>query len=262
MRNFNPYLLFFLFGFLGSCITTQELDYLQSRYKSEDTEEIIQTQKEEYRLQVDNILALNIFSRDKDLNNLFGSQHTTGVNAAGESSLYITGLTIDQDGYVEIPSIGRIYVLGLTLAQVKALIEKELYKIYKSDSVFVKLQLSGISYTIIGDVHSPGIITVYRNRLNIIEAIARAGDLNVTARRNKVKLIRDYPEGKKVVYLDLTKEEIINSPYFYIQPDDMIVVSHKPQKTLGFGTNFAGTISSIASVITTSLALFYTLDRL
>lgn len=261
--RYSSFLVLLLSFYLTSCITTRELDYVQKsvNHKIENEAGYIEMKKEEYIIQVDNILSLNIISKDEKLNALFGTQHTSGINSAGEALFFISGLSVMEDGSVSIPSIGKVFIAGLNLEQARHQIENELYKIYKRNIVFAKLQMSGISFTILGDVRKPGTYTVYKNRLNILEAIAKAGDLNITARRKKLKLIRQYPEGKKIIYLDLTREDLMLSPYFHLQPNDMLVVSHKMQKTLGTGTNFFGTISTLASVISTSIVLFYTIGR-
>ncbi|MFA9290698.1 MAG: polysaccharide biosynthesis/export family protein [Solirubrobacteraceae bacterium] len=260
MKNFY-FILLWLLVVIQSCIPTKDFTYLQKSSKTKiNSEGIIETVDSEYRFKVADIISLNIISRDPEISLLFGSQVNNQV--ANEPYFYLSGLTINNLGEVEVPTIGRLNVLNKTINEVKELIEKELKKIYKDSTFTVRIQYSGIYYTIMGEVNGPGTRVLYRNKVNILEAISSAGDIPLTGKLKKVKLYRDYPSGKKLYTLDLTKEEIINSEQFYIKPNDLIVVEPKWQKSWGIGINTIGTLGTVFSIVTGFIATYFTIQAI
>lgn len=252
--SFIFYLLAFFIIF--SCIPTKEISYLgEEKEIITDRYGYISSDSELYRLQPDDILSVQIISKDPDLASLFGAQlvNHSNVSQVNEGDFYINGLTIKNNGAISIPIIGEVFIGGLSLEEARKTIKKTLYALYKKEAVFVKVQLSGINYSIIGEVNRPGRYEVYKNRLSILDAIAQAGDLTITAERKFIKLIRQYGKGKKVILVDLTKASILNSPYYYLQPHDILVINPKRQKSWGIGTN---TIGTIATILGTAASIF------
>ncbi|XOD68512.1 MAG: polysaccharide biosynthesis/export family protein [Flavobacteriales bacterium AspAUS03] len=243
------------FSLFWSCISLKEIKYLQGDSKLELSQNgYISNQKEEYKLQIDDILSIQIIARDPNLAALFGSQLThTNVTQINEESFYINGLTLKSDGSIDIPVVGKIQVVNLNLDQAQSVIENKLYSLCKKDAIFVKIQLTGINYVIIGEVNKPGRYEVYKNQVTLLDAIAQAGDLPITAERKKIKIIRQYPEGKKIISVDITKESILNSPYYYLQPNDILIVDPKPQKSWGIGTN---TLNTVGTLLGTAANIF------
>jgi polysaccharide biosynthesis/export protein len=264
--NFLRKTHFVLLSFLCvvcSCIPLKDLNYIQKSPNTKiNNEGIIETNKTDYHFHIDDILSLNIISRDPNVSNLFGPQVTSTISSAGEALFYISGLTVNSFGEIEIPILGRIKVENKTAEEVKMILENKLRETYKESAFTVKVQLSGIYYTILGDVNGPGTRVIYRNRLNILEAIANAGDLAVTAKRKKIKLYREFPEGKKMVMIDLTKDNLINSEYFYVQPNDIFIVDARWQKTWGIGINTIGTIATTFSIFSGAVATYFTIKAL
>lgn len=247
---------------LGSCIPVKELKYLQKTGELEmDSLGYIVEQETEYHIQRDDVLVMNVTSRDPAIAQFFGVENTSLINAVNEGLFYISGLSVDDEGYIEIPSLGKFLVLGKTIDEVTEMVQSSVYSIYQKDAVFVRMKLTGINYTILGEVNIPGQFIVYRNRLDIIEAIARSGDLNVFAERGSVRLLRKYPEGRKIFELDLTQDKIMNSEFFYLQPNDIILVNPKKQKTIGTGTNFIGTVGALAGTLGSMVAIYSIIDR-
>jgi polysaccharide export outer membrane protein len=127
--------------------------------------------------------------------------------------------------------LGKIQVVGLTLNETQNKI-KGLAKLYLTEA-FVRVGIGGIRFSIIGDVNRPGKYMVLQNRLTILEAISTAGDLSVSGNRRRVQLIRQYPEGSRIVHLDLTKRDFLSSPYFFLKPNDVIYVPPLRVRELG-----------------------------
>jgi polysaccharide export outer membrane protein len=114
----------------------------------------------------------------------------------------------------------------------------------------------------VGEVSGAGQYTILRDQVSIIEAIADGGGVPVTGDLTAVKIVRQYAGGVKTHELDLTSIDVFNSPYYYLQPNDMIVVRPLPQKTLGTGTQGLQTFLTIFSVFTTLVTTYLLIDNL
>ena len=122
----------------------------------------------------------------------------------------------------------------------------------------MSVKLTGIRYTVNGEVGSTGTKTLYQARVNIFEAIANAGDIEVTGNRKDVLIIRHYPQGQQIHHLNLLDVAVMQSPYYYIQPNDIIYVKPLKQKSWGTGTTGMQTVATIVtalSLVTTTLLL-------
>ena len=118
--------------------------------------------------------------------------------------------------------------------------------------------MAGLRFTVNGEVGKPGSITLFQERVNVFEAIANSGEIPVTGDRKEVQIIRQYPQGQQIHTLDLTDINVMNSPYYYIQPNDIIYVKPLKQKTWGTGTTgreSLTTIISILSLLTTTILI-------
>ena len=116
-------------------------------------------------------------------------------------------------------------------------------------NIFVTVKLAGIRYTTIGEITAPGSQIIYKDEVSIMEAIANAGDIEMTGNRTDVMILRQYPGGHQVHHIDLTDINAVQSPYYYIQPNDLIIVKPLPQKSIGTGETGLGTFTTIAAVV-------------
>jgi polysaccharide export outer membrane protein len=140
------------------------------------------------------------------------------------------------------------------------LVEKRLLEEYfnKEANIFVTVKLSGIRYTINGEITSPGTKILYQDKVTILEAIANASDITVTGDRKTVTVIRQFPHGTELHDIDLTDVNAMKSPYYFIQPNDYIYVKPLKQKTWGTGTTGIQSLSSLItlfSLVTTTYLL-------
>jgi len=134
---------------------------------------------------------------------------------------------------------------------------KDFFK--KEANIFVTVKISGIRYTISGEINSPGSNIIYRDQISIMEAIANSGDIPITGDKTDVIIIRQYPLGQKVHHIDLTSIEAMNSPYYYVQPNDLILINPLPQKSIGTGTTGIQSFTTIFTIVTalaTTILLF------
>jgi polysaccharide export outer membrane protein len=259
MRKSRIYLFFLLSVFFTSCVPTKDLIYLQDKGNNSN-EVVIAAKQKPYRLQTNDILSITIKAIDPKLVEIFNGTINQGmVNITAEGN-YFNGYTVDDHGNIRLPILGEINVLGYTAEEVRIKIEKMLNEQYfKTEAgIFVVVKLAGFRYSIIGEVASTGTKILYQDRVNIIEAIANAGDITVVGDRKDVKVIRTYPQGSETFSIDLTDSNAMNSEVFYLQPNDNIYVKPLKQKTWGTGktgVESLTTILTLFSLVTTSLIL-------
>ncbi len=259
MKNFT--LLLLLAVISVSCISRKKLTYLQDDPEKTDTA-FYQLERSKYKLQPNDILSIQVRSFDKETSDMFNSSSLGNLNAAaGDLLFYINGYTIEFDGMIEMPIVGKVAVVGLDIEQVQALIESELKNYFKEDAVFVRVQLAGVRYSVVGEISRPGKYVIYQNQVNIFEAIAMAGDISVVGDRRDVQILRQTPEGIVIVNVDLTDQEVLSNPYFFVQPNDIVNIKPLAAKSFGIGTTGFGSFVAVLGALASTATLIYTLSR-
>jgi len=237
----------------SSCVTTKQITYLQEdTTKKNDSLLAVRKMQEPYRLQINDLLSIRVKALDPELADIFNPVSNSDANATGEERLYYDGFVVDLHGNIRIPILGEINVLGFTVEEVRKDLEKRLTEDYFKEeaNVFVTVKLSGIRYTIAGEIGGSGSKIIYRDEVSIMEAIANSGGVPITGDLKDVIVIRQYPVGQKVHHIDLTTIDAMNSPYYNIQPNDLILINPLPQKALGTGTTGLQSFTTILSVVT------------
>lgn len=246
----------------SSCVSTKKLTYLQETSESQlDSLGYNTLVRSDYLIQINDILNVNIKSVDEKASNIFNA-YEGGTVQVNDAIIYIKGNSVDMEGNIELPVIGAVQVEGLTLREAKRAIENELYKYFKKDAVFLKVQLAGIRYSIVGEINNPGKYVIYQNQVNVFEAIANAGDITMVGTRSKVQIIRQLPEGVQIYDIDLTDRNVINSPYYFIQPNDVINIQPLRAKSWGIGTQGFTTLISLLTLISTTLLIIVNVNQL
>ena len=258
-------ILIFSLYMLHSCVTRKQLTYLQEddETKVEDSLLTIKRSPPPYRVKINDLLSIRVKALDQELVSMFNPIDDSNSDATTEEKVYFNGFKVDRKGEIRIPTIGKIKVIGLTLDEIRLKIKNELLDQYFKEeaNLFVTVKLPGIRYTVTGEVGNTGSFIFYKEDVTIMEALANAGDITTVGDREDVTIIRKYPEGKRVHHVDLTKIDAVDSPFFYIQPNDLIIVNPLPQKSLGLGENAFATITAIMSVLTTLSIVIFRLNR-
>lgn len=244
-----------------SCVSTKKTTYLQSNSSEIDSIIKIQRIKKPYRIQVGDLLSIRVKALDQELIGMFNPVSEGQLNATTEERVYFEGFTVDDHGNIRFPTLGEVSVLGYTVEEVRKKIEKELLEKYFKEqaNIFVTVKMAGIRYTTLGEIGT-GSQVIYKEDVSIIEAIANAGGIGNYGDMTNVKVIRQYPHGEEIHSIDLTSIDATKSPYYYIQPNDIIIVDPLPQKALGLGTTGLGVVRTVASfiAIVTSVILLVT----
>jgi len=246
-------ILLVVFLLVTSCMSGKKQFYIQNPNFSSEKVVEVENRPPTYRIQVDDVLLINIKDMKGEPLGEFtftpNENRVVMLNANNaEANLYMNGYTVDITGFINIPTLGRIEVKGLTVEEIEEKIKKLLEEYIKNPIVSVKL--GGYKISVIGEVRSPGRYYLFNNRISIFDALAMSGDLKEYADRKNIKLIRETEKGTATVLVDLTKGNLLESPYYYLRPNDILIVS--PSKTQLRRANFpviTTTFAAISSLI-------------
>lgn len=249
----------FALSLMTSCISDKRIIYLQGADEAYATPKNID-QAYELKVQKDDQLAISVASQDKELiepfnnNTLIGGgvNGYTGTNTANTTS-GVSYFRVDLNGEIAFPIFGQLKVEGLTTKEVSQLIQNLLRNGDATHDAFIKdaivnTKVMSFKVTILGDVKAPGTQTFTGERLTLLEAIGRAGDLNNSAKREHVQVVRE-EDGKRVVYdIDLRDQaSIFQSPAYYLQQNDVVYV--KPNKSVRVKGSTSYTLLSVSSTL-------------
>ena len=230
---------------LFSCVPAKKTTYFQGEPQTKS--ELYKLNNEPYRLQVNDILAIDIKAENEENVSLFKTSNASGSGG----NLYFSGYTVDRHGNIRIPYIGDLNVLGYTEKEVREKIEIELGKfLKKTEFIFVTVKLEGIKFTVTGEVGGPGTKILVQNEVSIIDAIANAGEITEYGNKQDVTVIRKSLDGVKKYKIDLTNIDVFESENFYIQPNDIIYVPPIKRKSWGLGTSGFQSFTTLVSVLT------------
>lgn len=213
-------------------------------------------------------LTIVVKSKDYELAELFNlSIQASRVGSGSSSRGSNSGMeyyTVDERGNVEMPIIGSVHVEGMTRTEIAAHVRSLIIASGQLLDPHVTVEFISMQFSVLGEVRSPGEYVYDRDRLTILQAISRAGDLQITGERKNVSVIRMEDGQEKHYFVDLTNaESLYQSPVFYIQPDDVVYVAPNAKRmresrpngntfnTVGFWTGLVGTVSSITSIAVT-----------
>lgn len=239
-----------LIGFivLSSCYSSKTLDYLQS----EEYQYSQNVRMAAYKVQAHDVLDIRVQSMDEQQVNFFNMKNVDNWRQAVDpATTFLTGYPISEEGMINIAMIGEVEVVGLTVEEIRNKVQREIDELLLNATVSVKLTSFKIS--VLGDVRNPGTRYVYNNQFTIFEALSSAGDLNISGKRHNVKVIRQEGEKTTVANLDLKNPSIIRSPFYFMQPNDVVYVETSKQNIV---RNNLSVFSIILSTVATSLLVF------
>ncbi len=249
MKNYFILSLFVISFF--ACVPVKDRQYLQG---SNSNEIDYQTKYVEYRLKSEDILQLKVFTTTADEFNFI----RLAQQQLSSGDPLLSGFVVDDEGSIELPVVGRVKVNGMTIDEAQEKISL-LLKQNGLESPKVVMKILSFQYTVLGEVNNPGLYNNYTGKINILEALAQSGDLTDFADRKNVKIVRYENNNARVLYINVLDRGILGNPYFYIQPNDQIIVD--PLKSVNGRTaqqNVAVSLSILASIASIALLV----DRL
>ena len=254
------FLLFFFAAALGSCTSYKNVPYMQDIETVNNSTQNLTLY--DARIMPKDLLSITVNTTDPKAASPFNLTVQTPINAALTNITTTTSPSLQQylvnnEGEIDFPVIGRIKVGGLTKNEAEDLIREQL-KPYLKETPIVTVRMANYKIAVLGEVARPGSFTVSNEKVNVLEALAMAGDMTVYGVRTNVKLIREDADGKRSIHeLDLTKSDLVLSPYFYLKQNDILYVTPNQTKARNsdIGTTTTTWISatsimvSIASLI-------------
>lgn len=238
-----------------SCVPNKKIVYLQKDdlHKKQPKDSILREHpvaKYEYRLQPEDVLNIRFNSiSDEEFNffNEFGGGGNMAMMRGGGSGLSIIGFMIDYDGNIEFPVHGKVKIAGLTTFEAEDTLQKVAQQYL--ESTVVKVRMMNFRFTILGEVNGEQTVVLQNNRITMAEALGLAGGLTELADRSNIKVIRQQDGVSKVFYIDMLNEDFVESPYYYIHQNDVIIVPPLRQRT--FVRYFRPNLSLVGAVLGT-----------
>lgn len=224
MKKLNYYVLLSLTTvILSSCGSPKNVAYIQnSDYIDYARSEFLYDAK----IMPKDILTITVHTVNPEASAPYNLQVSTSLNGGGGSQGPLQTYLVDNQGKIEFPVLGTLSVGGLTKSECESMIHDRLKPFMNAaENPVITVRMANFKISVLGEVASPGMFTVDNEKINIFEALAKAGDLTIYGVRDKVKLIRENAKGRKEVFtLNLNDAEVINSPYYYLQQNDVIYV--------------------------------------
>ncbi|MGY3055210.1 polysaccharide export outer membrane protein [Pedobacter sp. UYEF25] len=239
--------------FMSSCgVKYETIPYFKDLPANENVSEEIQNQSI-LKIQKSDILSITVSSLDAqsdayfNLGNIGTAQTTTSAVPNASPNGYI----VDQTGNVQLPYLGSVTVLGQSTGEARKLIADKLQEGGFLTKPVVNLRLVNFKISVLGDVARSGVYPVQSERITVLEALSLAGDLNITAKRNDVLLVRESEGKRHEIRLNLQNKDLLNSPYYYLQNNDVLVVTPSETKYASVDSKYrnASLIISALSVI-------------
>lgn len=246
MKQVTLYLTIFVL--LSSCVTQKKLRYLGTS-PGVDSTLTIPMDVPYYVIKPRDMLYLSAKAMGPDgtIKEMFTSGSSLAINnIQGGGSLL--GTDVDSEGYIYLPVIGAVKVSGLTLLEARKTIQESADKVFKNATVECKLL--GFSFTVIGEVKSPGTFNSPGNYMTLLDAVGRAGGLTDVGNRDRILIARPYDGGTKTYRVNLQDNNVFTSEAYTILPNDVIIVEPTKQKVLLLNMP---TFAAIVGILTTVL---------
>ena len=236
----------------ASCVPQEKMLYLKNAELVAEnlSKEYVNDRTVDYKLQPGDNLYIHVV-------NTIDERGAASINGdirgylSSDANIYLQTTTIDEDGYVEMPLVGKIEVKNLTVDEAKNKLQTAINTYINGSMLVVKL--ASFNLTLLGEVSRPGMYKVYQSQINLFEAVALAGNMTNFAKKSDVKIIRQTDNGSEIITVDMGQADILASPYFYLKPNDIIYVEPLKIKQWGF-TTFP--YSTVISIVTLGVTLY------
>lgn len=257
-RFFTLALVAFSLLLLMSCSSSKNVAYIQNS----DTVDLSRSEfLYDARIMPKDILMITVNTVNPEASAPFNlvvsaSLRSGSGNQGMSSNRALQTYLVDNEGCIEFPVVGTLKVGGLTKSECEQLIHDKIRRYLNAEeNPIVTVRMSNYKISVLGEVSRPGMFTVGNEKINIFEALAQAGDLTIYGVRDRVRLIREDDKGQKNVYtLNLNDAEIINSPYYYLQQNDIIYVEPNKVKSRNSGIGQSTSLWLTATSILISLS--------
>jgi len=251
--------ILFLSLFIVSCSTTKNIKYFADIPDSGALKTIPTAAYIEPKIQADDILSIVISTVDPtatqsiNLGNMSVSASSNNGSSATNQPVAI-GYSVNKDGDIDLPVLGKIHLSGLTIDEAKDVIKQNADKFYREPSVTVRY--TNFKITVAGEVAKPSVYIMPSEKVTILDALSLAGDLTIYGKRDNILLLRENDDGSKIAYrINLTNSKLIDQPYYYLHKNDYIYVEPTKGKVAANDISQARTYAIISSVLTVIIVL-------
>ncbi|MEJ2905675.1 polysaccharide biosynthesis/export family protein [Pedobacter panaciterrae] len=213
-----------------------------------------------FKIQKNDILAITVSSLNPEASAIFNMGTTSSLQGSTAANVNpsntANGFMVDDRGEIQLPLLGPVRIEGLTTSEARALIQNKLVNYLKEPVVSIRLVNFRVS--VLGDVARPGVYPVNNERVNVSEALSMAGDLTITAVRNNVLLVREIDGKRQYIRLDMQNKELFNSPYYYLQNNDVLYIQPGKAKYASVDSSYRNVsiVLSALSVIALIISRF------
>ncbi|WP_236976805.1 polysaccharide biosynthesis/export family protein [Membranihabitans maritimus] len=237
-----------IIAILSSCASREELVYFQGEQFRDST-----FLKYTPTLQPDDLLSITVSAADLEATLPFNQVNPYTVRAGQNTNREITYL-IDEKGEIDYPVLGKVHLAGLTRSQAMDTMRKQLTEYIIDPGV--NIQITNFRVTVIGEVRNPGTFTLPNERVTILEALGMAGDLTINGVRDNVLVIREVDGKKTFTRVDLTSQDIVKSPVYFLSQNDVVYVEPN-QAQINSSTYSRNTsiVISVAGLIVSVIAV-------
>lgn len=209
---------------LASCNTSKKIVYFQDIQVNRP--EAI-TEARDITVQPKDQISILVSSKDPQLAALFNLprvQYRVGGSDLQNNNGEVAGYTLDTEGYIDFPVLGRLYVVGMTKGEIASYIKKRLIDENLINDPVVTVEFMNLYYSILGEVNSPGKYMITKDQITLLEALSMAGDLTIYGKRDAVFVVRE-EDGQRVTHwVDLRTQDLFHSPVYYLKQNDVIYV--------------------------------------
>ena len=232
---------------LTGCIGKRNLNYLDDRSLSTSSSKLFENRKFEYRVQVNDVLSIRVMGLDEQTHRFFNVEGQNAIQGMNDASLYVNGFSVDKNGQVQLPTVGKIKVQGLTVGEAQELVQRKINEYFTNATVSFRV-------SVLGDVQRPGSYFIYNNQITVLEALAIAGGPNEFGDKSHIQLMRQTDRGVQAIYVDMSGSDVLSSEYYYLLPNDVIYVptlrARAGRLNLDLLTILLSTLSTAAVVFT------------
>jgi polysaccharide biosynthesis/export protein len=213
---------------LNSCIPQKRLQLIQTKIKNDTLSEFVLKQRPKSTVQPFDNLYIKVISPDEATSKMFNNESSSILSV----DYNMTSYTVNDSGFILLPFVGTIKVKDLTILAAQDTIQAAISKYISEASVLVKFV--GKSVTILGEVERQGDFVIYSDNISIFKALSLAGGLTDYGNRENVTIIRETDGSAKFHTINLTDKYILQSDYYYLKPEDIVLVQPLKQKSWGF----------------------------
>jgi len=237
---------------LGGCVGRRNINYLLDAALTSGSAKLFENRKFEYRVQVNDVLSIRVLGLDEQTHRFFNVESQNAIMGMNDAALYVNGFSVDRNGHVQLPTVGKIKVQGLTVGEAQELVQKKINDYFTNATVILKMVSFRVS--VLGDVQRPGSYFIYNNQITLLEALATAGGPNEFADKSHVQVMRQTDRGVQAVYVDMSSSSALSSEYYYLLPNDVIYVptlrARAGRLNLDLFTILLSTLSTAALIYT------------